>query len=223
MKKMYKLLVAVAIVNMAALFVVLLPLPDIVPTHAGYNNVVDGMSSKWMVLFMGFIALTIPGVKLSYRQFSKNKTEGKNERVGNIIYLVVFVFLLVTSWMAYAMAASGAQMGEKFELPFDMIIGLPVSVMLVIIGNYMSVVKQNLFLGFRTPWTLMDEVVWHKTHRVGAYAMTASGIIMGICIFIGNSMGNSFGVWGIVASVLLMLGYPMVYSYVLYKKLHGKK
>lgn len=223
MKKMYKLLVAVAIVNMAALFAVLLPLPDIVPTHTNYNNIVDGMSSKWMVLFMGFIALIIPATKLSYQKFLKHKTEGKNERVGNIIYLVVFVFLLVTGWMAYAMAASGAQMGDRLELPFDLIIGLPVAAMLVIIGNYMSLVKQNLFLGFRTPWTLMDETVWHKTHRVGAYAMTASGITMGVCIFIGNRMGNSFGMWGIVATLLLMVGYPMVYSYVLYKKFHGKK
>ena len=224
MKKIYKLLTAVGLLNTVALFIVLLPLPGVVPTHTNAANVVDGMSSKWMVLLMGVIALFIPLVKVFYAKALKQKEgEGKNERVGQIVYTVIFTFLIIASWMAYVMAASGAQMGDTLELPFDLIIGLPAAAMLIIMGNYMSIVKQNYFLGIRTPWTLMDETVWHKTHRLGAYMMIISGTVMAVFILVGNRFGNGLGMWGVVLTVVLMVVVPAAYSFLLYRKLHSVK
>ncbi len=41
-----------------------------------------------------------------------------------------------------------------------------VMILLLILGNYMGNIRQNYFIGMRTPWTLSDQTIWTKTHRL---------------------------------------------------------
>jgi uncharacterized membrane protein len=34
-------------------------------------------------------------------------------------------------------------------------------------GNLLTKVKRNFYMGFRTPWTLASDTVWSMTHRMG--------------------------------------------------------
>jgi uncharacterized membrane protein len=40
-------------------------------------------------------------------------------------------------------------------------------ILFYIAGVMMSRAKRNYFIGIRTPWTLNNEEVWNKTHRLG--------------------------------------------------------
>src|SRR3569623_156189 len=48
---------------------------------------------------------------------------------------------------------------------------------LVLVGNYLPKDRYNLVIGIRTPWTLADERVWDRTHRVIGVGLLTAGII----------------------------------------------
>ncbi|WP_286830668.1 MULTISPECIES: SdpI family protein [Kordiimonas] len=57
-----------------------------------------------------------------------------------------------------------------------------VGVLIAVMGNYMSKLKSNFFIGVRTPWTLSSDTVWRKTHRRAAKLF----IVAGGLIFLGS-------------------------------------
>ena len=87
---------------------------------------------------------------------------------------------------------------------------LLVGLLFVIMGNEMGRIRPNWFLGIRTPWTLSNEVVWKKTHRLGGRLFFLTGLvtIMAILFIPGEIAMIIFSV--LVASMSLFL---VVYSY----------
>ncbi|WP_158788585.1 SdpI family protein [Granulicella sp. L46] len=45
------------------------------------------------------------------------------------------------------------------------------------VGNLLSKVRPNFFLGVRTPWTLASERVWIATHRFASWITVFSGTV----------------------------------------------
>jgi uncharacterized membrane protein len=73
--------------------------------------------------------------------------------------------------------------------------------------------KRNFFIGIRTPWTLSNDMVWDETHKLGGRLFVAAGIITLLATFLGE---NSF--W-IILPVALLAGFiPVVYSYILWRR-----
>lgn len=86
---------------------------------------------------------------------------------------------------------------------------------MVVIGNLTKNVKPNFFIGIRTPWTLMDEEVWRRTHQNTAKWLFAGGLLaFVISIFAPLS-------WLHPMVMIFSLGYgafAMGYSYFIYKQ-----
>ena len=53
-----------------------------------------------------------------------------------------------------------------------------VGLFLAFMGNYLTTVQPNYFVGIRTPWTLESPTVWARTHRVGGMVFCLSGILI---------------------------------------------
>jgi uncharacterized membrane protein len=66
-------------------------------------------------------------------------------------------------------------------------------------------------MGIKLPWTLNNEENWNKTHRLAGKVWVAGGIVILITALWGN-----FGV--LMATTLLMVVIPTIYSYHLYRK-----
>ncbi|MDB5269753.1 MAG: hypothetical protein JWP58_2793 [Hymenobacter sp.] len=49
---------------------------------------------------------------------------------------------------------------------------------LAFIGNYLTTVQPNYFVGIRTPWTLESPTVWARTHRVGGMVFCLAGLLI---------------------------------------------
>jgi len=91
-----------------------------------------------------------------------------------------------------------------------------VALMFIFLGNVMGQVKQNWFVGIRTPWTLADDEVWRKTHRVSAWVWTAAGALGLATVFLPAPLNFTL-------FMVLILGaafFSIVYSYVLYRGRH---
>ena len=100
------------------------------------------------------------------------------------------------------------------------IIRISTFVLLAVTGNYIYNVKPNWFIGFRTPWTLDNEMVWRKTHHLGAKIMIGFSIF-GIAISI-IPQEDTTGLIVFLTVILTMVSIPIIYSYRLHKRLTNK-
>jgi uncharacterized membrane protein len=101
-------------------------------------------------------------------------------------------------------------MSLGFNINVAMVVRIGIGLLFIVIGNFMSQIRQNYFFGVRTPWTLANETVWKKIHRIGGFSFMIEGIILII---------SSFFI-GIIALVLFIAAigiatfYPTIYSYI---------
>lgn len=95
------------------------------------------------------------------------------------------------------------------------ILMVAIGMMLAGMGNYMTTVKPNWFVGIRTPWTLGSEVVWRKTHRLGGRLMVAGGLLSVILAFV---LPNSYVVSSVLSVIIISVFVPVFYSYIYFRK-----
>ena len=82
----------------------------------------------------------------------------------------------------------------------------------ILLGNYMGKIRQNFFVGMRTPWTLSDPEVWNKSQRFAGWMFVIGGLITIIESIVWLTSGAI-----IFAVVFLIAIVPMIYSYLLYR------
>jgi uncharacterized membrane protein len=75
--------------------------------------------------------------------------------------------------------------------------------------------RPNWFFGIRTPWTLTNDRVWTRTHRVGGYAMTAAGLLVVLAAIAFPPPWAFFTFMGLVVPAAVG---PIVYSYLTWRK-----
>lgn len=195
--------ILILIVNLIVGIVAFQVLPQQVPGHFNINGQIDSYISKSsnfllttiMPLGMYLLMLALPYIdpkKANYRKFEKPYSIIKA-----IIILVFFAINLLVTAIALG-----------FALNIPVILCILIGLMYVLLGNYISVVKQNFFVGIRTPWTLSDPENWSKTHRVGGKTFVVSGIL---CMLFGF-------LYPVVSFIILMLGafIPVIYSFAIF-------
>jgi pimeloyl-ACP methyl ester carboxylesterase/uncharacterized membrane protein len=91
-----------------------------------------------------------------------------------------------------------------------------VGALLAGIGNYLSTVKRNVIVGIRTPWTLLNESVWRKTHRLAGRLWVVGGLLlMGLAWVIPVH----YAIWLLLAVTAVLVVVPVGYSFMVYQRL----
>jgi uncharacterized membrane protein len=90
-------------------------------------------------------------------------------------------------------------------------------VLFAVMGNVMGKVQRNFWMGIRTPWTLANETVWNRTHRVAAWSWVSAGLGGAVLVILGLPF------WIALVVLLTAALWPVVYSLVLYKSLEKQK
>ncbi len=207
----YFMLLMMLVVFIVAVYAyVNLPADGRYPVHWNIKGVPDRYGSRTEVVIIGpiiaagiyVLARVLPKIdpkKLNYAKFS-----GEYNLLMGIIMLVLSAVYIIA-----VLAALGVKV--KVELWIPGIIG----VLFIIIGNYLGRVKQNWFMGIKTPWTLSNEKVWYKTHRFSARIFVLLGVFMIIEAFTGFVMNQAILVTLILGAALL----PIAYSYIIYRQI----
>jgi uncharacterized membrane protein len=73
--------------------------------------------------------------------------------------------------------------------------------------------KRNWFIGIRTPWTLSNDIVWDKTHKIGGKLFKIAGVVAIFGIFF-----QKYALLFILVPVILITAYTIIYSYFEYQK-----
>lgn len=208
-----------AVVNLIVFAVCAAFLPAQVPVHFNWEGVCDQLGSPWL-----FIAMPAAAALVSAGIWS-GVASGK-EKNGKIITTTLSVLgalLAYIGWLAFALAASGTELGAKTAFPFGLAIIFPLSVLMIFCGNYLPRVKPNKTLGLRTPSTLRSEAVWAKTHRTGGFLFFAGGLISACasivfsCVRAGIDL-NFVSLVIFAAVVLFICTFIPVYARVLYNR-----
>jgi uncharacterized membrane protein len=120
-------------------------------------------------------------------------------------------FLLYVSYLAYAAASSPTHSLSTTA------IFVGIGVMFVVLGNYMPKVRSNWFVGVRTPWTLSNDEVWYRTHRLTGKVMVIAGLGLLLSALLPAGWQVAVAIALLVASGLV----PVVYSYWLFRRVAG--
>ena len=183
-------------------------LPEQIPAHWNTAGEVDSYMDKMhaVLLFPGITLLMVVLFPLLSSIDPRKKNYKSFLRPWHIVQMAIVAFFaylyFVILYLAFHPQAS-----------IEMFVFVGIGVLFIIIGNYLGKMRQNYFVGIKTPWTLNNEKVWNKTQRVGGWAFLIAGLIILI---------NGFVQWQLVASmvfaIVLAVLLPIVYSYYAYRR-----
>jgi uncharacterized membrane protein len=195
-------------------FAVVLPayagLPDPMPSHWNAAGQVNGWLPKFwgaflipiMMAVLWLIFLVLP--RISPRGFEMEPFL----RAWGVLKVTVLGLMLMLDVLILRAATHSGELSQT-----AMFVGM--GILFVVIGNLLGKVTRNFFVGIRTPWTLASEEVWNRTHRLAGKLIVVAGLVV-----VANALVG-FKVWVLIAAIGLATLIPVVYSYVLYKRIEG--
>jgi uncharacterized membrane protein len=186
-------------------------LPDVVPIHWNARGVADGFAQKmWGAFLMPIVMAAVYLLLLIVPRMSpRGFTVERFQRVFEIFQTTILAFLLLTTVLILLA-------GVGLKVPMDRTIYAGVGLVFVVLGNFMGKVTRNFFVGIRTPWTLASDEVWLRTHRLGGRLFVLAGI--GLCV---SSLLRG-GLSPLLAAIAIAGVVPVVYSYLLYRRIEGR-
>ncbi len=149
-------------------------LPEIVPIHWNISGEIDGYGSKSNLIIVPILLplLTYLIMTLLPTIDPKKKVQTNSTKYQNLRLLLIGAMSILSCVIIYA-ALSNTD-GQLKQPTVFFILGLT----LIILGNYIPTVKQNYFIGIRTPWSLKNEDNWTKTNQLGGKLFFATGILV---------------------------------------------
>lgn len=124
-----------------------------------------------------------------------------------------FVVSLLTTVAIGSLFYMATQSGELHSSQGAML--ALISLGIAAVGNYMSILKPNWLIGIRTPWTLQNDRVWARTHRLGGRLMVAGGLLGALLAVL---VPAPYTVGAVVTVLLIVTLVPVVYSYVYFQQ-----
>lgn len=212
MPKLPLLLIAVMFVAGAVLYP---SLPQVIPTHWGPSGAADAWSQK---SFLSVFAVPLMAVGVYLLLWIVPLFDPKR---ANLIRSKKAYGVILDAVTALLLAVFGASMAAAFDhaFPVDRIITGAVGLLFIVIGNLMVTVKRNFTMGVRFSWTIMDDVVWAKTNRLGGYMFMGAGVLAVLGVFVPAPWNLAL----ILVPALGMLPVLYVYSWRLYKQRHPEE
>ena len=209
--KIKKILIAIlAIAPILMVLAVYSKLPAQVPMHWGIDGNVDRYGDKMELFLLAgmniLMAVMMYGLpKIDPKKRNYERFQGSYEWM--IIWIMAFYVVIMGVVLLETMNPGRFDIGR--------VICSMVGILFIAIGNMMPKVKNNFFMGIKTPWSLSSDVVWNKTHRLGGKCFVFGGVLMILSGFSGDGK-IMFAATMLMVAVIAVV--PMVMSYIWYKQ-----
>lgn len=214
LKKIAVVSLSAAILNLLAAALFILTLPEQVPTHFDANMVCNGYGSRWNGLLLPAFLPVIIGLMLLF--FSHSKNRDKNLHVIKLAALLTTAILLITCWFVLFLMRNPVQLGEVLGSQFWWLFPVLYGAVMLLIGNYLPTTRQNLMLGYRTPWTLKNAQCWKLTHQLAGKLAVITGLITliaGIVMKAAEVENEKLYVLISIVSLFIVVIVPLIYSF----------
>src|SRR4029079_2201655 len=178
------------------------------PVHWNLQGEVDGYGSKptgllvlplvsvGIYLLLLLVPFVDPG-RANYQNFVK---------AYNAIRVVVFLVFATVHAVTVASA-----LGHRINMTTAIMPAL--GIMFIVMGNFMSTIRPNWFVGVRTPWTLSSRLSWDKTHRLAGWLF----LLMGALFCIVAIVPILAALISMIVIDVICVSWIIVYSYLIYR------
>ena len=186
-------------------------LPDRIASHWDAAGRVNGtMPKPWGVFIVPLVMLFLWLLFQALPRMSPHGFEMESFATPwALLTDAILAFMLFVEVLTLRAAETRANLSPR---PILAAIGL----LFAVIGATLGRFSRNFFAGIRTPWTLASEEVWNRTHRLASKVFVAAGLAVAAATFLDWSL------WAILALLLLGPLVPVVYSYVIYRRLYPR-
>ncbi|MCR5387056.1 MAG: SdpI family protein [Treponema sp.] len=181
-------------------------LPEHIPQQYGFNDEPTWTLAKpWGFILCPLILLILNIIinVIAYKNPEQNK-----KVFATIIWVIPVLSLIINSFMILKPAGLDLT-PTQFLLPV-------ISMMFIIIGNYLPKTQANSVIGIRAPWINSNPDVWQKTNRLGGILFVTGGLISLITSF------TPVGKYVFASVILCICVILFVYSIVLARKKENK-
>lgn len=187
-------------------------LPAEVATHFDIQGDPNGWSSRLMAaVLVPAIGLLLLCVSLVLPKIDPRRA---NYALFTPTYWTVINAVLVLL-LGIHVVSLGKALGWNINMSRVVLLGI--GGMLMVLGNLMTRVRPNWFIGIRTPWTLSSDTVWRKTHRFGGAAF----MVAGLCFVVAALLGSSWVRYGAIGAAIGAALSSVLYSYVVWRREQG--
>jgi uncharacterized membrane protein len=184
-------------------------LPDEIPTHWDLKGNVNCWSSRtwaaWLMpailVAMAVILPRLPAIDPKRENYAKFRPTYDLVVYGTMTLVAI---LHVTTL--------GASLG--WPISMDRVTPVLVGAMLVLLGNVLPRARPNWLFGIRTPWTLTNDRVWERTHRLGGLLFVIAGIALAASSFVMPAAAFPI----VIGAVIVASVVTVVYSYFAWKE-----
>ncbi|BEV09704.1 SdpI family protein [Asticcacaulis sp. DW145] len=143
-----------------------------VGTHFDLSGTANGFMPRDQALMVMPLTLAAITLLLWVLPYMQPKT-GKLERSASV-YAVSWIGVVALLAFGHLFIVGHALAWTLSVQPLLLGPGL----LFILIGNVLPKARRNYVMGVRTPWTLSDERVWDRTHRLAGPVMMLAGVIM---------------------------------------------
>ncbi len=180
-------------------------LPDQVPIHFNAAGQPDDYASKAFGAFGMPLLLALLNivVQLAVKTDPKRDTSSKLYHIARWTIAILTLFIIPFSLLI--------ALGHPLRV--EKVVPLAVSVLLLVVGNYLPKIKQNYTIGIKLSWTLANEENWKKTHRLAGWVWTFFSLLFILVIIL-----DFFVVWIFFLGIAVMVLTPLIYSFLLDQK-----
>jgi len=183
-------------------------MPEKMAEHWNAQGEPDGYTDRfWGVFLVPIIALAITLILLAVPRIDPLKKNIEKFRVHYEGFMFVFLLYMLSIYMQLLLWNIGIKISFLITMP------IAIGLLFIYIGFLFDKIKKNWFIGIRTPWTLSSDVVWEKTHRLGASLFKLSGAITLVGIFVPE-----YSIWLILGPIIVSSIVLFAYSYLEYQK-----
>ena len=200
MNKYLKIMWIITLLCVLGTFAMLSIMPDSVPMHYDISGNVDRWGSKYEnLIFPGIIIVTnfvFHGAYFIYSKKTKDcegRLEGaeaaSNASVMSLIgFILSILFTIIQGCILYAAYKGALKNATVAQIDIMRVSIILIGIFTIVSGNYMTKVRMNSLLGFRTVWSMYNQNTWRKSNRFGGFSMVISGFLI---VIIGIVIQNS--------------------------------
>lgn len=183
-------------------------MPEQMASHWNARGQVDGYLPKLKGLFLiPFILIGLGLLFVAIPRIDPLKANIEKFRRYYDGFIILFFIFMLSIHFQVILWNIGIKISPNVILP----IGL--GVLFFYTGILFENAERNWFIGIRTPWTLSNEKVWSKTHKIGGKLFKIAGVIA----FLGV-LFQKYALFFIIVPVILIAVYTIIYSYFEYQK-----
>ena len=180
-------------------------LPDRLPVHFDGNGEPNGYGSKLVFIFLPLglylLLIVVPFIdprKSNYVLFSSTYFK---------IRIILSAFLgLLNTVVIYNELHGISKIGS--------FVPISVFILFTLLGIYMGNISPNYFVGIKVPWTLNNDEVWIRTHKLAGQCWFWGGILGIVSLFFVKNAALVM-----LPIIIVITVVPIVYSYIIYQKI----